>query len=198
MSERQIVICSKRGGVSPVGYRRIDVTSHAKDVFRQCSPFVLGPIPLYGGFTSKNMENAWQYAKLYRQFADDDGNPTDAYYQWARAGWDDRIAHRYPMGKLTPLCSIWDGRKLSYEEARRVIFVPCYCKAVVQTEAFRELSRLCAAGDKLCLLDFDGYDPDELGYTMEDILSDGKRILGHALLIKALLEGIDKKYIEQV
>ena len=70
MSERQIVICSKRGGVSPVGYRRIDVTSHAKDVFRQCSPFVLGPIPLYGGFTSKNMENAWQYAKLYRQFAD--------------------------------------------------------------------------------------------------------------------------------
>ena len=29
------------------------------------SPFFLGPIPMYGGLEAKNMENAWQFSKVY-------------------------------------------------------------------------------------------------------------------------------------
>jgi len=45
------------------------------------SPFLIGPCPLYGPFASKNMENGWQFAKLYQEYADEEGLPTDDYWE---------------------------------------------------------------------------------------------------------------------
>lgn len=188
-SEQQIAICSKRGGVSPVGYRRIDVTSHAKDIFRTCSPFFAGPVSLYGGHIAKNVENAWQYTKVYSRFLGENGDPSPAYFEWAQEGWNDAVAHRYPLGRITPKYSWWDGRKLGYIEARKQIYVPLYSRAVVRTEGFQVLKRLYAAGEPICLLDYDAYDYGALGYGPEDVLNDPDHTLGHCFVLKFLLEG---------
>ena len=61
----QVIVASKRAREpTPEGYRRIDVTSRATDIFKTCSPFFVGPVFLYNGMTAKNVENAWQFAKV--------------------------------------------------------------------------------------------------------------------------------------
>lgn len=186
----EILVCSKRGGLSPIGYRRIDVTSHAQDVFRSCSPFFVGPVTLYGGHTARNVENAWQYSKVYRRFIDERGAPAPAYFEWAEAGWGSGYAQRHPMGSLTPEYSWWDGEKLSYIEARKRIYIPLYSQGVVKTDGYRELKKLYEDGENLCLLDFDAYDFQALHYTAMDVINDPTRPMGHCFVLKFLLEGV--------
>ena len=185
----EILVCSKRGGISPIGYRRIDVTSHAQDVFRTCSPFIVGPVPLYGGYTARNVENGWQYSKVYNRFLDEYGDPSPDYFRWAEAGWGSSYAQRYPMGRLTPVYSWWDGEKLDYITARKLIYIPLYSQAVINSDGFKELKRLYDSGQPLCLLDFDAYDFKSLHYSAEDIINDPQRKMGHGFVLKFLLEG---------
>src|SRR5712691_6410084 len=99
----------------------INTTSHAKsDWTSGLSPFNLGPVKLYDGHSARIFENAWQYAKLYPEHADESGQPTNAYWQWAKTGWSSKIPHRYPLGKgRKPLCSLWTRERLTYIEARK-------------------------------------------------------------------------------
>lgn len=79
----QVIVASKRAREpTPEGYRRIDVTSRATDIFKTCSPFFVGPVFLYNEMTAKNVENAWQFAKVYREFIGEDGIPTEAYFEY--------------------------------------------------------------------------------------------------------------------
>jgi len=191
--KQEVLVCCKRGGTSPIGYRRIDVTSHANDVFRSCSPFFVGPVSLYDGHMAKNVENAWQYSKVYREFLDDQGDPSPAYFEWAERGWDDFIAHRRPMGHKVPAYSFWDGQKLDYISARKRIYIPLYSKAVVKTEGYQALKQLYDAGEPLCLLDFDAYDYKTLGYSADDVINEPTRSMGHSFVLKFLLEGTIQK-----
>ena len=76
---------------------------------------LLGPVPLYSEMWSQNMENAWQYAKVYAQYEFD----MNAYWAWAQAGWNNPWAVRYPMGKgARPAYSLWAGDRLDYIAAR--------------------------------------------------------------------------------
>jgi hypothetical protein len=45
------------------------------------------------------MENAWQYAKVYKSYINKDGEPSTAYWTWAKAGWQNPRAVRYPFGR---------------------------------------------------------------------------------------------------
>src|SRR5437868_3205954 len=93
----------------------LNTTSRSDNWGRGFSPFFLGPIDLYGGHVSKNMENAWQYAKVYEYYLEEDGSIGERYFNWAKDGWNAQRAHRYPMGKeAKPLYSYWDGEKLTY------------------------------------------------------------------------------------
>lgn len=74
------------------------------------------------------MENAWQYAKVYKQHTHN-GAPTSDYWDWARAGWSNPSAVRFPMGRgAKPEYSLWDGQRLGYIEARKKIYAPL-CKS---------------------------------------------------------------------
>ena len=65
----------------------INTTSRSStDWQRGLSPFYLGPVKLYGDFVSQNVENAWQFAKVYEQHIQEDGNPHPCYFEWARKG----------------------------------------------------------------------------------------------------------------
>lgn len=185
------------GPRDPKDSRAIITTSISKGLGKQFSPFVLGPVKLYKGAVASramNVENAWQFSKVYKQYIGDDGNPAASYFEWAKQGWLDTRAHRYPMGKgARPEYAWWDGEKLDYIEARKRIYFPLYANAVRKTKAFKILKKGYEEGEDIILWDFDGYDHKSLGMTLKDVLNDTSRPMGHAFIIMALLEGTFEK-----
>ena len=163
-----------------------DVTSGGNA--KEFSPFTLGPIPLYGGNEATNMENAWQYSKLYEVHQQ---NMT--YADWAQDGWQKPWAVRYPMGKCAkPLFSIWDGNALDYIEARKQIYIPLYSWAVrtYQFRAFMDLRREWQSNDHdFVIKDYDAYDHRGLGYSWEDVINDPVRKMGHGFVLAMMIEG---------
>ena len=168
----------------------IDTTSKSEDLWTtDLSPFHLGPVPLYGGRTSRTMENAWQYAKVYDEHLDETGEPSTKYWQWAEAGWSNPRAVRYPMGKgAKPAFSLWDGERLGYIDARLKLYWRMYQNAVVSTRGFEKLVRLTETVPEIVLFDFDGYDHEARDMTLRDVLLNPARPMGHAFVLKAMLE----------
>jgi len=168
-----------------------DVTTHGGQ-FRSLSPMLLGPVMLYAGQLSRTVENAWQYSKVYPQHVQPDGTIGREWWDWARAGWDNPRAVRYPMGKgARPLFSLWAGDKLGYIEARRRIYIPLYAQAV-RFYAWVELRTLQDAARKgdIVLIDFDAYDHRALGYSWDDVVADEKRKMGHGFVLAMIIEGV--------
>ena len=94
------------------------------------------------------------------------------------------------MGKgAKPLYSYWDGKRLSYIEARKAIYAPIYAKAVENTDAFKKLKEIYDSGEDLWLWDFDGYDFRSKNMTYKDVLMNDKKKMGHAFVLAMLLEG---------
>lgn len=170
--------------------RVINTTSHAQGNWSLgLSPFVLGPVKLYNNFTALLFENAWQHAKLYAEHADPAGMPTAQYWTWARAGWNSRSPHRYPMGKgRKPLCSMWKGERLGYIEARKRIYLPLYRDTVRMTTAYQTLREMYEVEGAVTLFDFDGYDHHALGMSLKDVLECPTRICGHGFILAMMLE----------
>lgn len=186
-----------RGRVAHVraqGIEIIDTTSHARGKWSHgLSPFFLGPVNLYGSYEAKNMENAWQYSKVYRIHLDDKGNPSDDYFRWAVHGWSLTRAMRYPMGKgVVPEYSYWDGDKLDYIEARKRIYIPLYAAAVQKTEAWEELVSRYKSEKDIYLWDFDGYDYITMGRSLKQVVNDPERKMGHAFVLALLLSSTNK------
>lgn len=173
---------------------------------RGLSPFILGPCELWGGRVSKNMENAWQYSKVYGEFLrprvpGDSLGPHDMgmaidlprWLEWATAGWAKSRADRYPMGRgRTPAFSYWDGMHFGYIEARAKIYVPLYWNAARGTDAWQLLVGACrvaeSARQDLVLRDFDGYDHRALGMSLIDVLNSPGRKMGHAFVLAMMLK----------
>jgi hypothetical protein len=168
----------------------INTTSRAGDWQQGLSPFFLGPVTLYNGYVAKNVENAWQFAKVYQNHVDSNGDPTPQYFKWAQNGWNSSYAYRYPMGKgAIPQYSYWDGQKLSYIEARKKIYIPIYAKAVYNTSAFQQLKAEYLKNGTITLWDFDGYDYLSLGMTLGQVINNPYRKMGHAFVLAMLLSG---------
>lgn len=162
-----------------------DVTTHGGR-WRPLSPMLLGPVPLYSTMWSRTMENAWQYAKVYPQ------HKYDGYWPWARAGWDNPRAVRYPMGKgAVPLHTAWAGDELDYVTARRRVYAPLYAQAVRmhQLPLFLILREHARYGH-VVLIDFDAYDHRALGYSWDDVLNDPERKAGHGFVLAMMIEGV--------
>jgi len=183
-------VCGPKGQAIHLAFA-IDTTSRSHNWSCNLSPFYVGPCPLYEGAAvpeARRMENAWQFAKVYPEHVDPDGNPTPDYFTWAADGWVDERAHRYPMGKRPPVYTWWAGEQLGYVEARKRIYVPLYAHAVGKTDAFRYLLSRYRKQEEIVLWDFDGYDYLSLGMTLKDVLNDPDRKMGHAFVLAMLLE----------
>lgn len=167
----------------------IYVVSRASGWSRGLSPFFLGPCELYNGMIAKNVENAWQYSKVYKCHMDELNNPTKEYWKWAKSGWANNRAQRYPMGKgVKPEYSLWNGNKLGYIAARKHIYVPLYSRAVRKSNAYAKLRELCLREELVYLWDFDGFDNEKLGMSLKDVLNDPTRTMGHAFILARMLE----------
>ena len=167
----------------------ISTTSNV-ELYRELSPFVLPAPP------ARNLENLWQFSKVYKCHIGLDGMPTLEWNEWRIKGWCDAVAHRYPMGKgAIPEYSMWGAKKLGYVEARKRIYATEYSKAVLPTKSYKELLRaweyLSVRGDcNLILLDYDAYDHRQLGMTLKDVINEPKRKMGHAFVLAMMLEGV--------
>lgn len=173
------------------GFITINTTSNGSvTLYKQLSPFYLNNEQyFYGEYFANNFENLWQYSKVYECHVNEDGEPTEAYFEWATIGWAKKRAERYPMGKgAKPLYSYYKGQKLNYIEARKLIYVPYYAREVLKTQAFKYLKQMHQAGEKIALQDFDGYDYLALDMSLEDVLNCEKRKMGHAFVLAMLLE----------
>jgi hypothetical protein len=171
------------------GQHRVNTTSNARETAHLFSPFLLGPVPLYGGYEAANMENAWQYAKVYASLLEPDGTAGDKYFAWARAGWAEPRANRYPMGRgKRPLYSLWEGEKLSYVEARKRVYFPLYRDAVLRSGGYARLTEMASQCEELVLVDFDGYRHRDLGMSLADVFNSEKHRMGHAFVLVAMLE----------
>ncbi len=163
-----------------------DVTS-ASGYWSALSPFKLGPVMLYLGEWSKNMENAWQYSKFYPEHQEK-GN----YWAWAKAGWGNPRAVRYPMGKgAKPLYSLWADERLGYIQARKRIYIPLYAQAV-RFYAMGQLDTLRWASKEgdIVIRDYDAYDHRRLGYSWDDVINDPERKMGHGFVLAMMIEGL--------
>lgn len=175
---------------APPGANIINTTSRSTTWSKSLSPFFLGPVNLYSGFTSKNVENAWQFAKVYKRHVDTNGNPIPDYFVWAQKGWNSSYASRYPMGVgAIPEYSYWDGAKYDYIEARKKIYMPLYSETVKLTDAYAKLKKLAAPPGDLYLWDFDAYNHKDLGLTYDQVINDPTRKMGHAFVLAMLLDG---------
>lgn len=173
----------------------VNCTSKSKNWGIQLSPFIVGPCRLYNNAPceySKNVENAWQYSKvyssLYPSHVDQNNNPTTDYFRWAKIGFLTERGIRYPVGKgVKPAFAWWDGEKLDYVNSRKKIYVPCYGNTVKKTEAFKKLCDIYKQNGRITLWDFDSYDRRKAGRTLDYILNDSTRPMGHAFVLEMLM-----------
>lgn len=174
---------------NPLAIDGVNTTSHSTNWSKHLSPFFCGPVELYGDFEARNVENGWQYSKCYPEHVDEDQNPSKEYWKWAKRGWDDNFAHRYPMGKgAKPLYAYWDGEKLGYIEARKKIYAPLYAKAVEKTKAWQKLKQQYEEDGEIILVDFDGYNHRALGMTYSEVVNNENKTMGHSFILAMMLE----------
>lgn len=172
----------------------INTTSRSNSEFgTRFSPFFLGPVPLYEGAPAGkalNLENAWQFSKVYKKHTDENGDPSDAWREWARKGFRNSRAFRYPMGKgAKPEYAFWNGEKLLYIEARKKIYIPLY-KYGIKTHRAEEFKKLCELYEKerrLVLWDYDGYNRKRFDMSVQDVIESTEKTMGHAFVIEQLL-----------
>ncbi len=175
----------------PNPYNGVIVDTTSGGANNDLSPFFLGPIQTYEpGVIAANVENLWQYSKVYPGFTLPTGEPSDTYYQWRNNGWATQRAIRYPMGKgAKPLYSLWNGNKLGYIDARKMIYAPAYAGAVILTQSYDMLYSAVMIGHNIILRDFDGYDYIKAGMTLKDVINHPRKIMGHAFVLAMLLTG---------
>ena len=178
----------------------INTTSRSKGWSKGLSPFFLPGNKIYDGTIAGNVENAYQYSKVYSMHADENGDPTPVYFEWAKKGWLEKKANRYPMGKnVKPLYLYWKDKKYGYLEGKEHIYIPLYARSVVDSDAFKKLKivwQFCQNSDlDLVLLDFDAYDHRMRGLDWQDILKQNNKKFGHAFVLAfLLLDLLDDKF----
>ncbi len=163
-------------------------------VWKNLSPFILGPI-VTPNLTSQNMENFWQYSKVYKCHVGKTGEPTLEWYDWRNKGFKDPVAHRYPMGRgRKPLYLFWGGKHLGYIEARKLIYATYYAENVAKTDSYKRLQSLHESlydtDIPLILIDYDAYDHIGLGITLKEVMNNPDRIMGHAFVLAMMLTGV--------
>jgi hypothetical protein len=118
----------------------------------------------------------------------EDGFPTPEYFEWAKEGWANPKANRFPMGKgAKPEYSYFNGKKLGYMDARLQIYCPLYAQAILKTKEFQRLKELTEQFDEIVLCDPDAQDYLAAGKTLKDVLFDSSRALSHSVVLAMLL-----------
>lgn len=174
----------------PEGAFSMDVTSRSMTWGKHFSPFNLGPVDLYDGHWAYNIENAFQFSKVYPECSTVDELPAQHYWEWAKKGWESPRPNKYPYGAWTKHLYHWcDHKKLTNLEAQNQIFLPIFKKAVTKTTAYQRLKEMYETGRYIFLVDFEGYDHRFLEQSWDQAVNNPDRPVGQAFALCMLLEG---------
>lgn len=208
------VICLQRKGDwmhrVPALYEAFDVSSASgpDDLYGALSPYYLGPGVTDRGETYQNLQNLWEYSKVYGEFTDEFDNPTPDYWNWRAKGFADKVGRRYgTTADAKPIYYLWwrriegclvNAQRLGPVQARKKLFIPSYAKLVVETEGYKELKEEYDKGTKIALLDTNGY----LETNMVKVVNNPHVSMGHSFVIKMLLQGdievVDGQVIDHI
>lgn len=173
----------------------IDVTSHSGSMYKALSPFYLGKnCKLPDGRRALNVENAWQYSKVYDEHLTSKGNIKKSWFEWSQAGFDNPKAVRYPMGKgAVPKFSYYAGERLGYIDARKQLYIPLYAYYAAKTREFKVLQQVYDSGETIIVIrDFDAYDHHKRGMSWDEVINNPHLKMGHGfVLAMALALGSD-------
>lgn len=177
----------------------INSTSRSKTWSVELSPFIRGPVGLWFGAPTEfayNVENGWQYSKVYKEHIGKDGLPNSSWYKWARNGFQTKGAVRYPKGKGThPEYAYWNNQCLDYIESRKQIYIPMYKDAVRNTEAFSRLCDIYSKYKKIIIWCYDGYNRKYYNMSIDDVINCSTRNMGHSFVLEQmLLEEFGKEF----
>jgi len=169
----------------------VNTTSRSDSFGKGLSPFLNGPCGLYLSAPSEiayNIENLWQYSKVYKDHLFPDGTPNSQWVEWARNGFQLKKAIRYPRGpKAIPEGHWWDGKMLGKTEARKQIYIPVYKEVIKTTEAFKKLCDLYNKEKRIILWCYDGYKRKLANMSIEDIINNQERSMGHSFVLEMML-----------
>jgi hypothetical protein len=154
---------------------------------------VLGPI--YHNDPSlppaQNLENFWQYSKVYEGEVDENGDPTPEYYQERLRGFNLHQGIRYRRTKEKYLFSYWNGQKYDWQQAKRELYITAYVTYSQRTRGYHELQRMNLNGYNLLLLGYDGYayssDNDPSGDILKSNMDNDERPFGHEFVLAGML-----------
>ncbi len=169
----------------------MDVTSRSNTWGKHFSPFNLGPVDLYDGHWAYNIENAFQFSRVYAEYSTVDELPAQHYWEWAKKGWQNPHPIKYPLGVWSKhLYHWWQNKKLTNLEAQNQIFLPLYKKAVIKSTAFQRLKEMYESSkEDIYLIDFEGYNHRYLEKSWDQVVNDIDRPVGQAFALCMLLEG---------
>jgi len=167
----------------------IDVTSHSESLlFKQLSPFVLGYVQVDSGLWSLNLENAWQYSKVFAEHLDEQGEPSDEWFAFRDEGFARKNAVHFPMGRgAKHKYAYYNGEKLGAFDARVKMFIPWYLELAKETEAWSWLEAEYRAGKRILLRDFGAIDNIEHRKTFDQCLADPHTKLCHGYILASAL-----------
>ena len=189
------------------GYLNINVCSGGTLPFKQLSPMLLGPVRfkeynkdgVICDYEATNVENFWQFLKVWDADLDAAGNIKDAWFALRDAGWADPKPHRRPRGKVNtteganrnaPLFSYWGKQRLSYGEARKRIYIPYYVEQVQRCSAYTLLHKMVHEdGFNVQIIGYDGRDFADVAGGLRACLDDLGASFGHELVLCGLLRG---------
>lgn len=172
----------------------IDVTSHSKTYGKNLSPFFLGgkkdPVLVPDGRKAQNVENAWQYLKVYAEHLNSKSNIKKSWWEWSSEGFGLVRAVRYPMGKgAVPQFSFCAGERLPYIEARKRLYAPMYAKHAAKTKAFRVLQESYQDEETFLIIrDFDAYNHRQFKMSFDQVMNNPHRKMGHGFVLAMMLE----------
>ncbi len=169
----------------------IDTTSNSRTDGKWFSPFFLGPVACYDGYIATSIENSYQFAKLYSEYMDQNGDPLPSYWEWAQRGWSNPKPIKHPLGAWrTAPYHIWKGKRLSRVEAQNEIFVTAYVELVTKTKAFDRLKALFERTKRdIILLAYEGYDHRYLDLSWDEVFNHPEFAIGQNAVLHAMLEG---------
>lgn len=191
------------------GFKNVNVHSTGRGVFVQLFPAKLGPInvkSLVGASVRvHNIENLWQFSKVYESDIDHDTEEPSADWVARRdKGWADPQGYLSVMKKedviggkgddddtpvIKPRFFMWGNTQLSFLKARRSIFCRAYASLVVKTEGYRKLVAMIQKGINIQILSDTGYDYAGQGRTLYQCLNDPNQVFGHEFVLAGLLTG---------
>lgn len=167
----------------------VNVTSRSKDKFKELSPFFLGPCKLADGRKALNMENAWQFSKVYSNHLGRYQNVKKSWLEWSSEGLANARAVRYPMGRgAKPEFSLLGHERLSYIEARKRIYFPLYANRARRTDSWSTLRKSHSQKQTIVLRDFDAYDHRSMKMSLMDVANNTSKPCGHGFVLAMMLE----------